>query len=30
MFGQLLEAWPQMVGAARALRGRGRRLAQPV
>ena len=30
MFGRLLEAWPQMVEAARALRGRGRRLAQPV
>jgi hypothetical protein len=30
MFGRLLEAWPDMVEAARTLRGRGRRLAQPV
>jgi hypothetical protein len=30
MFGRLLEAWPQMVEAAKALRARGRRLAQPL
>jgi hypothetical protein len=29
-FGQLLQVWPDLVAAARALRGRGVRLAQPV